>query len=201
MQAELPKVATKYEVNEMKREIKNRIGLLSILLVAGLLMASIGTALGVGEVFQGTPKSIMAEGTMNADGSTQVTIYEDGKVIKSFTLPEGEEYTLQTPGGAIHMGGEPTEEMKEEQAKHETEMDKAIKIAKKDSRVTELIGGTAYEITGGMASGTTDGEIDTVILTLEVEGKYYKVTIDLNNETVKSVEEQTSSRTEGFVSY
>ena len=185
----------------MKSEMKNRIVVLSILLVAGLLMASIGTALGVGEVFQGTQKSIMAEGTMNADGSTQVTIYEDGKVIKSFTLPEGEEYTLQTPGGEIHMGGKPTEEMKEEQAKHETEMDKAIEIAKKDSRVTELIGGTAYEITGGMASGTTDGEIDTVILTLEVEGKYYKVTIDLNNETVKSVEEQTSGRTEGFVSH
>lgn len=184
----------------MEKRMKNRVALLGILLIAGMLMAGIGTALGAGEIFQGTPKSIMAEGTINADGSTQVTIYEDGKVIKSFTLPEGEEYTLQTPGGGeIHMGSKPTEEMKEEQAKHETEMDKAIEIAKKDSRVQELIGGTAYEIiTGGIAS---DGEIDTAILTLEVEGKYYKVTIDLDGETVKSVEEQTSSRTEVYVSH
>ena len=39
---------------------------------------------------------------------------------------------------------------------------------------------------GGMAERI----IDISVLTLEVEGKYYVVTVDMNSETVKSVEEQ-----------
>ena len=37
---------------------------------------------------------------------------------------------------------------------------------------------------------------DVAILTVKVEGKYYKITIDLNSETVNSVDEQSSDRTE-----
>lgn len=50
----------------------------------------------------------------------------------------------------------------------------------------------------GTGTGFKDGKkIDTAFLTLEVEGKYYMVTIDMNSETVKSIEEQQFSVT-GF---
>ena len=80
------------------------------------------------------------------------------------------------------------EEIEKAQAEHEAELNEWLEIAKKDERVQELIAGKEYEIVGTSEKGRMG------ILTLKVEGKYYKITIDLNSETVESVEEQNSGR-------
>lgn len=166
--------------------------LLGALLVTGLVLAGLGNALGAGAVFQEKAKVF---GAMVI--SDQVTIYEDGKVIQNFTLPEGEreEYTWDTSDGAIHIFKMTEEEMEKRQAEAEAQMNRSLEIAKKDSRVQELIVGKEYNVTvmGTSFTGRMDEQkIDTAFLMLEVEGKYYVVTIDLNSETVKSVEEQQS---------
>jgi len=174
------------EEKEMKKNRRNRVALLGALLVTGLVLAGLGTAFGAGAVFQEKAKEFRAIVI-----SDQVTIYEDGKVALNFTLPEGENYTWETRDHAIHIGIMTDEEMEKRQAEAETEMNRFLEIAKKDSRVQELIEGKEYNVTG-MGTGFRDGKkVDTAFLTLDVEGKYY-VAIDMNSETVKSVEEQQS---------
>jgi hypothetical protein len=179
----------------MEKSRRNRVALLGALLVIGLVLAGLGTALGVGEVFQGVEKTFSAVVI-----TSQVTISEDGKVVQNFTLPEGEgyNYTWETSEGAIHIFKMPKEEMEKRQAEAEAQMDRFLEIAKKDSRVQELIEGKEYHVTG-TGTGFKDGKkVDTALLMLDVEGKYYVVTIDMNSETVKSVEEQQSP-TGGFI--
>ena len=164
--------------------------LLGALLVTGLVLAGLGNALGAGAVFQEKAKVF---GAMVI--SDQVTIYEDGKVIDNFTLLKGENYTWETSEYGIHIGPMAEEEMEKRQAEAEAQMNRSLEIAKKDSRVQELIVGKEYNVTvmGTSFTGRMDEQkIDTAFLMLEVEGKYYVVTIDLNSETVKSVEEQQS---------
>lgn len=162
--------------------------LLGALLVTGLVLAGLGTALGVGEAVQG----IMRKTVSVVGIGDQVTVYEDGKVIDNFTLPEGGNYTWETSDGAIHIFEMTEEEMEKRQAEAEAQMNRSLEIAKKDSRVQELIEGKEYNVIG-MGTGFRDEQkIGTAFLMLEVEGKYYVVTIDLNSETVKSVEEQQS---------
>ena len=172
----------------MKKNTKRRVALLGALLVAGMVLAGLGTAFGAGAVFQEKAKEFRAIVI-----SDQVTIYEDGKVALNFTLPEGENYTWETRDHAIHIGIMTDEEMEKRQAEAETEMNRFLEIAKKDSRVQELIEGKEYNVTGMGSTGFRDGKkVDTAFLMLEVEGKYYVVTIDMNSETVKAVEEQQS---------
>ncbi|RLI47984.1 MAG: hypothetical protein DRP09_21875 [Candidatus Thorarchaeota archaeon] len=73
-------------------------------------------------------------------------------------------------------------------------MEKWIEIANKDSRVQELTNGEGIHKKDVAYWAMIDE--DVVIATVKVEGRYYKITIDLNSETVKSVEEQSSGRTE-----
>ena len=167
--------------------MRNRVALLGALLVTGLVLAGIGTAFGAGAVFQEKAKVFRAIVI-----SDQVTIYEDGEVALNFTLLEGENYTWETRDHAIHIGIMTDEEMEKRQAEAEAEMNRFLEIAKKDSRVQELIEGKEYNV-AGTGTGFKDGKkIDTAFLMLDVEGKYYVVTIDMNSETVKSVEEQQS---------
>ena len=181
----------------MEKNRKNRVVLLGALLVLGLVLAGIGTVLGVGEVFQGINEKVVCGVIVVGN---QVTLYEDGKAIDNFTLPEGEEYTWENVDYAIHVGPVTAEE-KRQAEESEAEMNRSLEIAKRDSRVQELIEGKEYDVisagtsfTGGMAERI----IDISVLTLEVEGKYYVVTVDMNSETVMSVEEQQSPS--GFVS-
>ena len=161
--------------------------LLGALLVTGLVLAGLGTAFGADAVFQEKAKVFRAIVI-----SDQVTISEDGKVALNFTLPEGESYTWETSDYGIHIGTMTEEEMAKRQAEAEAEMNRFLEIAKKDSRVQELLEGKGYNVTG-TGTGFKDGKkIDTAFLMLDVEGKYYVVTIDMNSETVKSVEEQQS---------
>ncbi len=176
----------------MEKNRRNRVALLGALLVTGLVLAGLGTALGVGEAFQKIGKSVSVVGI-----GDQVTVYEDGKVIDNFTLPEGEEYTWETSDYGIHIGTMTEEEMEKRQAEHEAELNKWLEIAKKDSRVQELIEDKEYKAVYAGKGGKI-GEEDTAFLTLDVEGKYYVVTIDLDSETVKSVEE-VQSLAGGFI--
>ncbi len=184
---------------EIKKEIKNRVPLLSILLIAGLLIAGIGTALGAGEILKFNGKEVSASVMTNEDGIDVATIREDGKVVKKFTLPESSEnhtietYTIETSDGEVAIGKMTDEEMEKHQAEAEAEKNEFLEIAKKDSRVKELIDGKAYEIVSMSTSGTVKGETETAILMLKIEGKYYELTIDSNSKTVKSIEEKSSA--------
>ena len=178
----------------MKGEMKGRLALLSILLVAGLLMAAgTGPALGASNPlkFAGKEVRVVAIGE-------QLKIFEDGKLVKEITIPEGEySFTIEAAGHKlthkIIVHKMTQEEIEKAQAEHEKEMSKWLEIANKDSRIQELTGGEGLhekDVNWVMIDG------DVTILTVKVGGKYYKITIDLNSETVKSVEEQSSGRTE-----
>jgi hypothetical protein len=191
----------------MKGKMKNRLALLSVLLVAGLLMAGIGIALGAGNLLKLSGKQVSASVMTNEDGMDVVTIREDGKVVNELILLESYKgYTIETSDGKIVIGKMPKDKMTEEemekhQAEAEAEKNEFLEIAKKDSEVQELIDGKAYEVVGMSTSGTAKGETETAILILEIEGKYYEVTIDLNSETVKSIEEQSSAVTENYTGH
>ena len=171
----------------MVSKMKNRLALLSTLLVAGLLMAGVGTALGAGNLLKFAGKEVSAVATDN-----QLKIYEDGKLVKEVTLPEGE-YTIETSGHKIVFQKMTSEEIEKAQAEHEKEMEKWIEIANKDSRIQELTNGKGIQYKGEeynvIAAASSK---DEVVLGVEIEGKWYKITIDLNNETVKSIEEHES---------
>lgn len=173
----------------MEKNRKNRVVMLGALLALGLVLAGLGTALGVGEAFQGIEKSF---GVVITCG--QVTISEEGKtVVLNFTLPEGENYAWKTSNGAIHIFTMTEEEIEKSQTEIKADMNRFLEIAKRDSRVQELIEGKEYDVAG---TGTCfkDGEKDdTTLLMLEVEGKDYMVTIDTNRETVESIEEQQNA--------
>ena len=169
----------------MVSKMKNRFALLSVLLVAGLLMAGIGTALGAGSLIKFERKEISAIAI-----NDQLKIYEDGKLVKEVTLPEGE-YTIETSRHKIVFRKMTKEEMKKRQAEHEKEMEKWIEIVNKDGRIQELTNGKGIKIKDVVSAITGSG--DEVILMVKVEGKYYKITIDLNSEIVKSIEEQSSA--------
>jgi len=169
----------------MVSKMKNRLALLSTLLVAGLLMAGVGTALGAGNLLKFAGKEISAV-AMN----DQLKIYEDGKLVKEVTLPEGE-YTIETSGHKIVFQKMTSEEIEKAQAEHEKEMKKWIEIANKDSRIQELTNGEGIQAKDVVNAIT--GSEDEVILTLKIEDKYYKITISLNSETVKLIEEQSSA--------
>lgn len=177
----------------MKTKMKKRIVLLSVLLVIGLLMAGIGTVLGAGEVLKFSGKELSASVTTNKDGMHVVTIQEDGRVVKEFTLPESsEDYIIETSNGKIVIGKMTKEEIEKSQSEAEVEKKEFLEIAKKDSKVQEIIDGKDYKVIGIGISGAIKGESDIAVLSLEVEGKFYEITIDLNSETVKSIEEQSS---------
>jgi hypothetical protein len=177
----------------MEKNKKNRVVLLGALLALGLVLAGVGTAFGAGAVFQEKAKVFRAMVITD-----QVTICEDGKtVLQNFTLPEGEGYTWETSEGGIHIFTMTEEETEKRQAEFEAELNKCLEIAKGDSRVQELLEGKGYNVLG-TGTGIRDGEkIDRTLLMLEVEGKTYVVKIDMNSETVKSVEEHFTTGPEG----
>ncbi|MDW7727503.1 MAG: hypothetical protein SCH70_10430 [Candidatus Methanoperedens sp.] len=190
----------------MEERIRNRLALLGSLLVVGLMLAGIGSALGAGTVLQ-KPDLFLAK---ISDGN--IVISKNNEVIDTLTLEEGKNYTLDTSGGSIRIGYLTKEEMERAQAKRSVELNKLIEIAKKDGEVQKLIEGKNYTVIGtGLAgfsnqiymskpneNGTFDliapheGKEKIGFVGLEIEGKYYKVMIDLNSETVKSIEEQAS---------
>ncbi|MCD6511315.1 MAG: hypothetical protein J7K45_01805 [Thaumarchaeota archaeon] len=175
-------------MGELKSRVDlSRVVLVAGLLVAGLLMAGMGTALGVGDQFNFDGKRVSLT-VMSKNGTDVITIWEDGKVVKKL-LP-GRSYTIKTSGNKIlisEVNKMTEEEMEKQQAEAEAKLEKVLEIAKNDSRVRELIDGKAYKVV--CFSIETAGETETAVLTLDVEGTLYKVSIDLNSGTVESVEE------------
>ncbi|RLG21945.1 hypothetical protein DRN74_00860 [Candidatus Micrarchaeota archaeon] len=169
----------------MKGEMRNRLALLSVLLVGGLLMAGIGTAMGAGGLLKFAGKQVSAV-AMN----DQLKIYEDGKLVEEITLPKGE-YSIETSGHKIVFRKMTKEEIAKAQAEHEKEMEKWIEIVNKDSRIQELTNGKSVQSKEVVSAITGNG--DEIILMVKVEGRYYKIAIDLNSETVKSMEEKSSA--------
>ena len=92
------------------------------------------------------------------------------------------------------LGNLSKEEIEKAQAEHEAEFNEWLEIAKKDERVQELIAGKEYEVVSTGEVFIQEGRM--AILTLKVEEKYYEITINMGSETVESVEEQSSGRTE-----
>lgn len=176
---------------KMKDKMKNRLALLGVLLVAGLVMAGIGTVLGAGDLlrFAGDGKKVVEAVAMGG----KIYIYEDGKLVKEVTMPEGE-YTLvvyQSSEYKIEFRKMTQEEIEEAKAKHEKEINRWLEIANNDSRIQELTNGKGIQ-SKDILWAKIEG--DEAILTVKVEGKNYRIRIDLNGETVKSVEEQSPSR-------
>lgn len=180
----------------MEKRIKDRMVLLGSLTVIGLVLAAIGSAFGAGTVLQEKP--VVFRAVVDQNGS--VVIDRDGKIVQTFVMPdvpEGETQTWNISDGRTNyiMGVHnlTKEEIEEIQAKEEIERNKLLDIAKRDSRFQELIAGKDYKMLGIGQAGTGN-KIDTKILTFEIEGKYYKVTIDMNSETVKSVEQSSEPK-------
>jgi len=178
----------------MKGKMKDRLILLSILLVAGLAIAGIATAFGAGSLlkFAGKEVRVVAMGEL-------LEIYENGKLIKEIKLPEGEyNFTIEAAGHKllhkITVHKMTKEEIEKAQLEHERELNKWLEIVNKDSRIQKLTDGKGIQSKDVISAITGGG--DEIILIVKVEGKYYKITIDLNSKTVKSVEEKSSDRIE-----
>jgi len=158
----------------MEGEMKSRLALLGILTVVGLLAAGVATASGTGDFLKFAGKEVKAV----AMGG-QLKIYENGKLVKVLFCKN-----KMTP-----------KEIEEAQKEHEKEVNRWLEIANKDSRVQELTNGKGIQRTDIFASSWTE---DEAVLMVKVDGKFYKITIDLNSEIVKSVEEQSLGKTEVY---
>ena len=169
--------------------MKSRLALLGILAVVGLLAASVATASGTGDFLKFAGKEVRAV----AMGG-QLKIYENGKLVKEITIPEGG-YTVDISEYKIVFYKMTPKEIEEAQKEHEKEVNRWLEIANKDSRVQELTNGKGIQRTDIFASSWTE---DEAVLMVKVDGKFYKITIDLNSEIVKSVEEQSLGKTEVY---
>ena len=175
----------------------NRLALFSILLVAGLAMGGVAAALGANDLLQGFAGKEVALVVMNDQLKVyEGKVYKDGKLVKEITLSPGGKYIIETPGGrkvVIIRHKEVGRQIEKAQAEHKKEMDKWLEIVNKDSRIYKLTNGEGIH-EEMVSSSIVEG--DVVTLMVKVGGKYYKITIDLNSEIVKSVEEQSSGRAE-----
>ena len=172
----------------MKKEMKSKTALLCGLLVLGLTLVGVGSAFGAGAAFRGNADMFGARLVNDT-----IEISRNDHVIEILTLPDGREgFSMEiADGGGIHIGYLTEEEIEEHQAEHQMQLDEWLEMAEKDSRVQDVIVGKEYTI---VASGQSFGpEGSTAFLLFDVDGEYYKVTIDLDSETVKSVDEQDSS--------
>jgi hypothetical protein len=70
----------------------------------------------------------------------------------------------------------------------EFDSNELVEMAKKDEQVSELLEGKDYDVIV-VIRRELFGE-NTAILVLKVEEKQYRITLDLNTETVKSVKEK-----------
>ncbi|HJH26235.1 MAG TPA: hypothetical protein C5S37_05535 [Methanophagales archaeon] len=95
---------------------------------------------------------------------------------KSEEISEDISQNQKEPGSGSPSGGEIE--------KRQAELDKLHEITMNDSKVQELIEGKSYTVTSG---GMTSADIGEIIL--KIDEKHYIITIDLNSETVESVEE------------
>ena len=185
----------------MKRIMKNRLALLGILLIAGLLIAGLFIVLNVPVRTEFTN----SEGVSVAIEGSQGTIRKDGKVLHTFTLPrsyfEGEEdyeYTWISSNISeeeIRIGKKVIKKVEIPEA----QLNELIKISKEDNRVWKFIEGKEYKVTAATIDPLrenndirTYSENQEALMVLEVEGKHYQIRINLLSKTVCHVREQAS---------
>ena len=180
----------------MKRRMKNRLALLGILLIAGLFIV---LSVPVRTEFTSS------EGVSVAIEGSQGTIYKDGKVLQTFTLPrsyfEGEEdyeYTWNSSNiseEGIRIGKKVIKKVEIPEA----QLNELIEISMEDNRVWKLIEEKEYKVTAATIDPLREkndtriySENQEALMVLEVEGKYYQIRINLLSKTVSDVREQVS---------
>ena len=166
----------------MEKGIKKRVALVGVLLVIGLMLTIIGSACGGAAVVQGRPTAFEAK---FSDGN--LVFVQDGtwkEIVVENLTSEADLILIESSSDGIHLK---TLEKEVQQPSMPTD-EELLEIAKKDERVQELIAGKDYEILGRAVFTTQEGET-VAIMSLVVEGNYYEITIDLNNETVTSFKE------------
>jgi hypothetical protein len=176
------------------RGTKKRLALICGLLVMGLMLIALGSVSGVAAAFQGKPVEFKAKVT---DGNLVLIQEDTGKEIlieltsreKEGTVIAGTTVIIEGSTDGIHVKVL-TKVKKEVQQPSMPRDEELLEIAKKDKKVQEFMAGKDYKIVG-KAIFTSQKET-TAVLLFEVQGKYYEVVIDLNNKTVKSVEESPS---------
>lgn len=179
----------------MKRIMKNRLVLLSILLIAGLLIAGLFISLSIPVRTEMTS----SEGVSVTIEGNQGTIYKDGKILQTFTLPrsyfEGEEdyeYTWKSSNiseGGIRIGKKVIKNIEIPEA----QLNELIEMSKEDNRVWEFIEGKEYKVTAATIDPLKEkNENQEALMVLEVENKHYQIKINLLSNTVLNVREQAS---------
>jgi hypothetical protein len=149
-----------------------------------------GTAVAVVAMgFDHYKKLSMATDIETESSSSEPIVIVNESIEKSEEIPG-------TPQAQKEPGSRPLseEEAEKTQTEHEAEFNEWLEIAKKDERVQELIAGKEYGIVSTGEVFSQEGRM--AILTLKVEEKYYEITINMDSETVESVEEQSSGRRE-----
>ena len=128
----------------MENKIKNRIGMIGVLLVAGFVLGLVGNALGAGELIQGTPKVVTTEMIIIVTDDQAVT-YENGEVIENITFSKETQedgvFIIDDSSDILQILRVSKEEADKIHAGEEAERNKSIEIAMKDSVVQELVGG------------------------------------------------------------
>ena len=153
------------------------------------LLAS-GTAVAIVAMgFDHYKKLSMATDIETESSSSEPIIVINESIDKSEEIPGAPQNQKESVLGNLSK-----EEAEKAEAEHEAEFNEWLEIAKKDERVQELIAGKEYEIVSTGEVFSQEGR--TAILTLKVDEKYYEITINMNSETVESVEEQSSGRRE-----
>lgn len=139
----------------MKKNTKRRVALLSALLVAGLVLAGLGTAFGAGAVFQEeTPLRLEA---ISEGGFTKIVVFGDGEEIETLNVSEAGAFSIVTStlSGEIRIESEPRLVMVGTYTAgdiytklSEEQRCKAIEIAKRNETVQGILEGAEnYHIT------------------------------------------------------
>ncbi|ODS37408.1 hypothetical protein BEH94_04615 [Candidatus Altiarchaeales archaeon WOR_SM1_SCG] len=194
----------------MKNKIKNRIGMIGVLLVAGFVLAVIGNALGAGELIQGTPKLFETDIAKVVVTENQVIVYKDGKVVQNFTLPKeqtefviensttAKEICAQEHGGNSSACDKEIEEYKNasetviefikaqiSDERMATREEKILAIINESSRVREIIEGKKYEMAG---IGQNTGPENTILTQrINVGEKRYLIEINMSREVTEKL--------------
>ncbi len=163
-----------------------RILLLVTLLASALISAALITAIAptaAATTSRGF-KAILKDGV--------VELYQDGELVKTIKAPEGAKHleVFTSEAGGIYFKFEveappcPGKDLEE----------KAIEIVKNSPRVQEVIG-SDYEIVGVGFELSSSGE-PAIVMVKASDGTCYKLTIDLDQGVVESIEKAEVCRIE-----
>jgi len=147
-----------------------------------------GTAVAIVAIgFNHYKKLSMATDIETESSSSEPSLIVNESIDKSEEIPGTPQDQKEPVFGNLSK-----EEIEKAQTEYEAELNEWLEIAKKDERVQELIAGKEYEIVSTRETFSQEGR--TAILTFKVEEKYYEITINMDSETVETVEEQSSGR-------